>query len=151
REAIQAMPDLESRLGLIPAVIAVAEAVAYAHSLDIIHRDLKPGNVMLGAYGETIVIDWGLAKYVGEAEPDQAPVVAALDTVTATGAIVGTPAYMPPEQARGEELDERADVYAIGAILHHLLVGAPPPPCMGASATATSPDSIDLVQPRAPR
>src|ERR1041384_6081082 len=79
RDAIQATPDLEGRLGLIPSVIAVAEAVAYAHSLDIIHRDLKPGNVMLGADGETIVIDGGLAKYVGEAEPDQALVVAALD------------------------------------------------------------------------
>src|SRR5262245_32048960 len=118
---------LAARLELLPNVIAVAETIAYAHSERVIHRDLKPGNIMIGAFGETVVIDWGLAKNLGE--PDVAP--ASLgpwrdagetgESATATGMVLGTPAYMPPEQARGETVDERADVYALGAILYELL------------------------------
>lgn len=130
REAIVEAKTLDERLALIPNVLAVAEAVAYAHSERIIHRDLKPSNVILGAFGETIVIDWGLAKDLANEtseDLDGAPYRAALDGgVTSTGAILGTPGYMPPEQARGSTVDERADVYAIGAILFHTVAGTPP-------------------------
>jgi len=120
------------RLGLLVSVLAVAEAVAYAHERGIIHRDLKPSNVLVGPFGETVVIDWGLARIdagiadggltddtVG-AEPPPDP------RTTRQGSILGTPRYMAPEQARGEPATARSDVYAIGAILYHALTGLPP-------------------------
>jgi serine/threonine protein kinase len=115
----------------LPHVIAIAEALAYAHSERVIHRDLKPANVLVGPYGETVVIDWGLARNLGERDlASGAPVArpAPVDEPGATvaGAVLGTPAYMPPEQAAGAPLDERADVYAIGAILYHVLAGVRP-------------------------
>lgn len=120
---------LEQRLPMLPHVIAAAEAMAYAHSQRVIHRDLKPSNILVGSFGETLVIDWGLAKDLAEpgAAPAPAPPrVPGMDGLTAAGAVVGTPAYMPPEQAAGCAVDERADVYALGAILYHLVAGAPP-------------------------
>ena len=127
QDVIAGSASLDARLALLPRVIAVAETVAYAHSRGVIHRDLKPANVVVGNYGETIVIDWGTATLRGDAAaavgPDLGPAGAEL---TAAGAVVGTPAYMPPEQARGEEVDERADVYALGALLYHLLAGKHP-------------------------
>ncbi len=120
-----------ARVALLPHVIAIAEALAYAHSERVIHRDLKPANVLVGPYGETVVIDWGLARNLGERDlASGAPVArpAPVDEPGATvaGAVLGTPAYMPPEQAAGAPLDERADVYAIGAILYHVLAGQRP-------------------------
>jgi WD40 repeat protein len=94
----------------------------------VIHRDLKPDNIMIGAFGETVVLDWGLAKDLrrpGEPAPDAAGAPAGAGT-TRLGQVLGTPAYMAPEQARGEPVDERTDVWAIGAILYHLLAAAPP-------------------------
>ncbi len=125
---------LSDRLALLPHVVAAAEAMAYAHSRHIVHRDLKPGNVLVGSYGETVVIDWGLAKDFSEKdavpEPGSLPVggwgIETTDTLTVAGAVLGTPAYMPPEQAAGRPVDARADVYALGAILYHLVAGAPP-------------------------
>ena len=114
---------LAARLALIPNVLAVFDALAYAHGKGIIHRDLKPANVLVGAYGETVVIDWGLAKDLREA--DEALVERETDA-TVIGAVIGTPAYMPPEQARGERVDARADVYALGALLYTVLAGRPP-------------------------
>jgi len=120
---------LAARLALVPAVLAVADAIAYAHAERVIHRDLKPLNVMVGAYGETIVIDWGLAKDLSIDDRDAADAGpyrdAALDRTTA-GTVMGTPAYMPPEQAEGADVDERADVYALGAILYHVIAGVAP-------------------------
>jgi len=120
----------------------VCEAVAFAHAHGVIHRDLKPDNVMIGAFGEALVMDWGVAKRIagrGLSDPDAQVTLtpgAAGGSVeaappfggTAHGTVVGTPAYMAPEQARGdvERLDSRTDVYALGALLHHLLSGAPP-------------------------
>jgi WD40 repeat protein len=105
-------------------VIAVADAIAYAHGRNIIHRDLKPSNVIVGDFGETVVIDWGLAKDLTVAEESTVgggPFRAARDEgLTSAGAIMGTPAYMAPEQARGEPVDQRADVFAIGAMLWEL-------------------------------
>ena len=121
-----------ARVALLPHVIAIAEALAYAHSERVIHRDLKPANVLVGPYGETVVIDWGLARNLGERDvASGAPVAPPPPPVdepgaTVAGAVLGTPAYMPPEQAAGAPLDERADVYAIGAILYHVLAGQRP-------------------------
>ncbi|HVU52512.1 MAG TPA: serine/threonine-protein kinase [Polyangia bacterium] len=140
------------RLALLPHVITAAEAVAYAHDQGIVHRDLKPINIVVGAFGETIVLDWGLAKDLRAAgdEPD----VAALATPpgdTAAGAVLGTPSYMAPEQAAGRAVDARADVYALGAILHHALAGAPPEAHSGAPSPA-GPALVPLaaLEPRLP-
>jgi tetratricopeptide (TPR) repeat protein/tRNA A-37 threonylcarbamoyl transferase component Bud32 len=128
------------RLALLPNAIAVADALAYAHSRRIIHRDLKPGNVLIGEFGETVVIDWGLAKDLTAASDSvDGPRAIRAAGETAYGEVMGTPAYMPPEQARGEPVDERADVYAIGALLFHLLSGKPP------YAGRTGDEVIDLV------
>lgn len=131
----------EQRLALLPHVLDVAEAIAYAHSRRILHRDLKPSNILVGEFGETVVIDWGLAKDLSDPADTEGPALdytpgSALDAcspegaaeglVTVTGAVMGTPVYMPPEQASGLAVDERADVYAIGAILYHVLAGRPP-------------------------
>src|SRR5262249_41827827 len=118
----------------------VCQTLAYAHSRGVIHRDLKPANVMVGAFGEVQVMDWGLAKVRAPGSEDPAPSDAAqantrplplADTVpspTQPGAVMGTLAYMPPEQARGEvdELDERSDGFGLGAILCVILTGEPP-------------------------
>ncbi len=119
---------IDARLALLPNVIAVCDALAYAHQQRIIHRDLKPQNVLVGSFGETVVIDWGLAKDLADGTAEAAGPfrTAAAPGETAVGAVMGTPAFMPPEQARGEPADERADVYALGAILYHVLAGDPP-------------------------
>jgi hypothetical protein len=132
RDLIAEADTLEARLALLPCVLAVADAIAYAHDQGIVHRDLKPANVIVGAFAETIVIDWGLAKDIRTGSPDTGetgglPSTPSDDpTTTAVGAILGTPAYMAPEQARGERVDERVDVYALGALLYHVLSGQPP-------------------------
>ncbi len=128
-KAIADATTLAQRLALLPTVLAIADAMAYAHSERIIHRDLKPTNVLVGKYGETIVIDWGLAKDLTVDDQDALDAgpyrEAGLDH-TVAGAVLGTPAYMAPEQAAGEPVDERADVYALGAILYHVISGAIP-------------------------
>ena len=118
----------------------ICDAVAYAHSRGVIHRDLKPHNVMIGEFGEVLVMDWGLAAHFGNRQDDaidHEPAVK-LDSehgtrvlspqLTADGALIGTPAYMPPEQALGEIslLDARADLYSLGAILYEMLTHTPP-------------------------
>ncbi len=132
REVIRTTRTLDERLALLPNAIAVADAIAYAHSVGVLHRDLKPANVLVGAFGETVVIDWGLAKDVHEAHGASAaglaPALPDGDALTVMGAVLGTPQYMPPEQARGLPVNERADVYALGALLYEVLAGAPPYP-----------------------
>jgi WD40 repeat protein len=117
---------LSDRLALLPNVIAVADAIAYAHSQGVVHRDVKPANVLVGAFGETQVVDWGIACAAATPEPAREDGRRGVARGTLSGVIVGTPAYMAPEQARGEPVDERVDVYALGAMLYHLLTGAPP-------------------------
>jgi WD40 repeat protein/tRNA A-37 threonylcarbamoyl transferase component Bud32 len=129
RELIAEGATLRERLGLLPHVIAVADAVGYAHSQQVIHRDLKPSNVIVGAFGETIVVDWGLARDRKRDIPepsDEILTTAGSVVSTVSGKVVGTPAYMSPEQARGDVVDERADVYALGAVLYEVLAGSPP-------------------------
>jgi eukaryotic-like serine/threonine-protein kinase len=111
RDLVAEQPGLRERLALLPHALAMADAVAYAHGQGIIHRDLKPSNVVVGEFGETVVIDWGLAQDVRDVDD---------------GVVAGTPAYMPPEQARGFPADRRADVWALGATIYHLLAGRPP-------------------------
>jgi hypothetical protein len=139
---------LERRAGPtddLPRLLAifeqVCEAVAYAHSQGVIHRDLKPANVMVGAFGEVQVMDWGLAKVLKDvpaaAETLGPSAVASVvetdcaeqaEHLTQAGTVLGTFAYMPPEQARGEvaHLDRRCDVFGLGAMLCEILTGKPP-------------------------
>jgi hypothetical protein len=129
---------LDERLALLPNVLAAIDAIGHAHRRGVIHRDLKPGNILVGDLGETVVIDWGLAKVVGEEEPPPESfepfVPTAGDSLkTQLGAVFGTPGFMAPEQARGDDLDARSDVYALGATLYQLMAGKPP--IGGTSAT----------------
>lgn len=111
---------------------AVCDAVAFAHAHGVIHRDLKPQNIMIGSFGEVLVLDWGVAKILATDHTDedgsigQHPCDPRL-TDTSAGTVIGTRDYMSPEQARGEisELDERADVYSLGTVLHFLLKDQP--------------------------
>ena len=129
----------------------VCEAVAFAHARGVIHRDLKPENIMVGPFGEVLVMDWGVAKVLGNGRgdsqtitPDNAAELRAVEDTdlvatlplsadgspadTRSGTVIGTPAYMAPEQARGqtELLDQRCDVYSLGAILYFLLTSRAP-------------------------
>jgi WD40 repeat protein len=123
--------SLSERILLLPNVATVAEAVAFAHSKGILHRDLKPANILVGMFGETWVIDWGLTGYfepsdvnlqkhdLTELDPERAD-------LTRTGEWMGTLPYMAPEQRGGQSVDERADVYGLGAVLYHTLSGQRP-------------------------
>jgi serine/threonine-protein kinase len=117
---------------LLGAFLGVCNAVAYAHSRGVIHRDLKPQNVVLGDYGEVIVLDWGLAKLVKRQDETLTPAVALAQDAergeTVQGQVLGTPAYMSPEQAEGrwDRVDRPTDIYGLGAILYEILAGQPP-------------------------
>ena len=112
---------LRERLGLLSHVVTIAEAVAYAHSRGVIHRDIKPDNAIIGPFGEAVLIDWGIA-----AELDADGRVVEMRPGGATPLIVGTPAFMAPEQAAGEPVDVRADIYALGGLLYFVLAGTSP-------------------------
>jgi tetratricopeptide (TPR) repeat protein len=136
---------------LLQRFVALCRTLAFAHSKGVIHRDLKPANIMLGDYGETLVVDWGLAKRLGEPAPgdgmpegdageahsgaeakgqtlDYWPAARSSDGLTQSGQVLGTPAYMTPEVAEGRaaEVGPATDVYALGAILYEVLTGQAP-------------------------
>lgn len=143
-EAVGQADGLQGRLGLLAHFRDLCQAVAYAHDRGVIHRDIKPANVMVGEFGETVVLDWGLAKIVGSPEPPatdeadatdtsssssgQRPISASGRSDTQYGQALGTPSYMSPEQALGEleQLGPPADVWGLGAVLYVLLTGRPP-------------------------
>ena len=134
-EAVASVPD---RLRLF---LRICDAVAFAHARGVLHRDLKPANVMVGPFGEILVLDWGLAKILRQptnngtdTDPDVAPLqmpgsvraerdIGEVSAVTGQGTVMGTPGYMSPEQASGDNahLDERSDIFSLGAILRFLL------------------------------
>jgi serine/threonine-protein kinase len=116
-----------TRRKLLTAFGSVCLAIDFAHAHGVVHRDLKPANVMLGDFGEVSVLDWGVAKLADDAElaggPADVPV--GHGDQTEVGAVMGTPGYMPPEQARGGSVDARSDVYALGAVLFEILTLTP--------------------------
>ena len=131
-DRIAAATGLPDRLRLLPHFLDLCQAIAYAHDQGVLHRDLKPQNVMVGKFGETVVLDWGLAKVKGVADARAGDLEAASRLMkeagafdTAQGRLLGTPAYMAPEQAEGliDQVDERSDVWSLGAILYEILAG----------------------------
>ena len=121
------------RFEVIQLFLKICDTMAFAHSRGVVHRDLKPRNIMVGTYGEVLVMDWGLAKVMGAAEPrldsgSDVKLSEAADHETMAGTAVGTPAYMSPEQARGElpRVDHRSDIYGLGVILYEMIADASP-------------------------
>jgi serine/threonine protein kinase len=136
------LPTLAERLRLFQRI---CEPVAFAHSHQVIHRDLKPANIMVGPFGEVLVMDWGVAKVLGVAEHPAAG-AGGVAVHTGHGTILGTPGYMAPEQAAGAagSVDHRADQYALGAMLTELLNGIDAPAAVravAAKAMAIAPEA----------
>jgi eukaryotic-like serine/threonine-protein kinase len=157
---IESVPSLPDRLRLF---LRICDAVAFAHARGVLHRDLKPANVMVGAFGEVLVMDWGLAKILRGSGPAEAPAdpdatifqtpnansgeteSTQATAVTGHGTILGTPGYMSPEQARGHitQLDQRSDIFSLGALLR-FLAAAPSPQQAGRSTPRTD-KSLDAI------
>jgi WD40 repeat protein len=160
-DAVSRAQSFEERMALVPRVLSVVEAIAYAHRERVLHRDLKPANILVGEFGETAVIDWGLARdlRVEESIPEELRAILSASSLglTQVGAVMGTPAYMPIEQARGETVDERSDVYSLGACLYCVLAGHAPYRVEGdskeilESVKAGPPESIQSVEPKVPK
>ena len=155
-EAVEAAPDLPARLRLLPHVLAACHAVAYAHSRGVIHRDLKPQNVMVERFGQTAVIDWGLAST--RSAPDQPDAPESSDALRLLGegeslsdgrGRLGTPAYMSPEQLAGVRalIDEKSDVWGLGAILFEVLTGRSP---RESGPLNTPPPAVRTLSPECP-
>lgn len=119
-----------SLFSLLQIFMKICDAISFAHSKHVIHRDLKPDNVMIGKFGEVLVVDWGLAKRLDQEDADETMTIGSEGYAgrTLEGDVIGTPSYMPPEQAEGEidGIDERSDIFALGAILYKILTFEPP-------------------------
>ncbi len=155
--AVREAGSLEARLRLLPHVLAACNAVAYAHSRGVVHRDLKPENVMVDRFGETLVIDWGLARVRGAVElvdlaPETSGALRLLDdsaTLSDGQSRLGTPAYMSPEQLSGVRalMDERSDVWGLGGILFEVLTAQPP---RDSGAPEADPPKVRALVPQLP-
>lgn len=181
-------PDTIHEFGLrrlLDVFLQVCQAVEYAHARGVIHRDLKPANIMVGDFGEVLVMDWGVAKLIGQPDRKVADLVAGADPAadsdsparksvappplsgvtsvragkeglrTQLGTVIGTPAYMSPEQAAGRPVDERTDIYALGVILYEILAGVLPfdhedPRVILTKVMTEPPDPPSVVNPGAP-
>ena len=167
QDAVKSAKGIEERLPLLTNFLDLCFAISYAHSCGVIHRDLKPMNVMLGEFGETVVIDWGISKVRGEMDIHEKELKNTIRKMTvgdaeATaktlyGQTIGSPYYMPPEQAAGHtrDVDERSDVYALGAVLYSILSGSAP--YSGSSVkefmqkiSSFPPKPLKEVEPRVP-
>jgi len=159
----QYIASVSSVPGRLRVFLRICDAVAFAHAQGVLHRDLKPSNVMVGPFGEVLVMDWGLAKILGRAGkaaaensdadltilepagPAHPPEGATeISAVTGHGTVMGTPGYMSPEQARGdvESLDARSDIFSLGALLRFLLARKPGPSAAEAPRLDRSLDAI---------
>jgi eukaryotic-like serine/threonine-protein kinase len=132
-DTIMEAKTVHGRLKLIPHFLDLCNAISYAHSQGVVHRDIKPDNIMIGEFGETVVLDWGLAKMSSGEDLGGQKIAEEIRKLTQGGAhtiagqAMGTPVYMPPEQAKGEifNIDHQSDIYSLGAVLYELLVGSP--------------------------
>lgn len=131
-QQVATIANMNDRLRLF---LRICDAVAFAHSRGVLHRDLKPSNIMVGAFGEALVMDWGVAASVRQVKPEaggSAPSTHNVkpDPVTQDGVVVGTPGYMSPEQARGDRdaINQHSDIYGLGAVLYFILTGQSPIP-----------------------
>ena len=151
-------PSTKEFRDLLNRFVDICNAIAFAHSRGVLHRDLKPHNVMIGKYGESLIIDWGLARATGKSVPssndgrEEPPLSPSSGSgVEATKGVIGTPNYMSPEQAAGppDRLGPATDVYGLGAILYHLLTGQAP--FLGLEADEVLPRVIagEITPPRA--
>jgi len=145
--AIRMARTLAERLRLLEHFVRLCQAVSFAHSRGVIHRDIKPQNTMVGEFGETVLLDWGLAKVRGCA--DETAIARRLhadlelgSVATVDGTAVGTPSYMSPEQAQGliGDIDERSDVFGLGAVLYEILTGQPP------YSSRATPEQFDRIR-----
>jgi len=122
-DQVVAKKPYAERIAKMPNLLSACDAVGFAHARGVIHRDIKPSNILIGPFGETLVIDWGLARMLDDSiEPESIRNSDAM--LTRVGSVAGTPGFMAPEQARGETLDARADVYALGATMFYVLADA---------------------------
>ena len=147
RSLDQHLADLPAILDRLRVFLRICDAVAFAHARGVLHRDLKPGNVMVGPFGEVLVMDWGLSKVLSIVSNIENTVSQGIDpeqpktpAQTGHGTILGTPGYMAPEQKSGQPVDSRSDIYSLGAILQFLLTH---------STSVAAPRALGAIRKRA--